>query len=124
MNTQKPFLVAFACLLCIVSPFSAIAETSPEPPINIKIFAGDGKAVISWTEATDGSRYDLYWATEPSISAATATKINGVRPPYVHRGLKNFTTYYYIITKVLNNVESKPSEVFFITPPAPDAIHV
>jgi len=71
---------------------------------------------LSWPETPGAASYNLYWSTSPSPTKTTATKMEGVSSPYVHSGLSNGLDYYYFLTAIIPEGESKSSAVTQATP--------
>jgi fibronectin type 3 domain-containing protein len=89
-------------------------------PTGVTATPGNGQVTISWTAIADVTVYNIYWSTAPGVTPANGTKITGAVSPYVHTGLINGTTYYYVVTAVGGAGESAPSsEVSAIPSPAP-----
>lgn len=59
-----------------------------------------GEVTIDWTAVTGASSHSLYWDTTPGVTRATGNPEMGVTSPYLHVGLTNGTTYYYVVTSV------------------------
>ena len=93
------------------SEVSAIPAVVPAPaaPTDVTATSGNGQVTIAWTAVTGGTSYNIYWSTTSGVTAATGTKITGVGSPFIHSGLVNETTYYYVVTAVNNDGESTPS---------------
>ena len=80
-------------------------------PINLAVKPGDTENILSWLEVPNAVSYNLYFSTEPNLSADTSTKIEGVTTPYIHSGLTNNTAYFYAMTSVTEEgAESRISE--------------
>lgn len=85
--------------------------TVPAPPSGVSATAGDAQVTVSWGGVADATSYNLYWSTSAGVSKATGTKISGVSSPYLHAGLTNDTTYYYVVTAENASGESTESPV-------------
>lgn len=78
---------------------------------------GDTEVVFSWLEVPGAVSYNLYFHTEPGVTAQTGTRIEGVASPFIHTGLTNDMTYYYALTAVHGEgLESPLSEEVIATP--------
>lgn len=99
--------------------------TPGEPPtapyLTTKIAEGNGQNTISWDAEYGASSYNLYWSTSTGVNKVNGTKISNVTSPYVHAGLTNGTTYYYVVTAVNSFGESGESNEMQGTPGAPPA---
>ncbi|OFZ27557.1 MAG: hypothetical protein A3D92_08015, partial [Bacteroidetes bacterium RIFCSPHIGHO2_02_FULL_44_7] len=70
----------------------------PLPPANITAIAGDGQIIISWDAVSNATSYNIYWSTIPGVTKSTGMQVPNVTSPYIHTGLTNDTTYYYVVT--------------------------
>ncbi|MHB8773449.1 MAG: fibronectin type III domain-containing protein [Syntrophales bacterium] len=111
------------------APSSEVSATLAKPaPTGVSATPGNGQVTIVWTAQTDATSYNIYWSTTPGVTIATGTKITGAASPYIHSGLSNGTTYYYVVTAGDSIGESAPSsEVSAIpavrpTPAAPTEV--
>lgn len=83
----------------------------------ITITPGFNQNTLQWEPVPRASGYNIYWSTSPNVTPSTGTAILVVTSPYVHTGLVNGTTYYYVITAVgTTNIESIASSVVAIAP--------
>jgi hypothetical protein len=71
---------------------------------------------LEWTPVTGATSYNVYWSTSSGVTPSTGQALTGVARGYVHRGLTNGTTYYYIVTAVTASGESPPSAQVSATP--------
>jgi hypothetical protein len=71
---------------------------------------GDKELTVSWSDVIDAESYNLYFSTAPG-AGISGTKIEGVSNPYVHAGLTNGTTYYYVVTASNENGEGEPPPI-------------
>ena len=107
--------------------FAAVAlrRTSPPPPPaapqNVSVTVGHEKNTINWDPVASASSYNVYWASEPGVSAATGNKVAGITAPFDHSGLTNGTIYYYVVTAVNYYGESGTSAEVSGTPAPPPA---
>lgn len=85
---------------------------SPDAPI-LSIAAGDGENTLTLAPpaGSGATNFNVYWSTSPNITTATGTKIANVTSPFVHTGLTNGTSIFYIATVVSGNSQSSPSLV-------------
>jgi len=100
------------------SEVSASPATAPSPPTGVTASSGVGQVTIAWSSATGATAYNIYWATTSGVTKSTGTKISNVTSPYVHTGLSDGTTYYYVVTATNSYGESaESSEASAITSP-------
>ncbi|MBI5299040.1 MAG: hypothetical protein HY877_01920 [Deltaproteobacteria bacterium] len=81
----------------------------PVPPSNLTVITGDGQNTIDWNLSSNVISYNLYWSTASGVSKINGTKIQAATKPFIHTGLNNGVTYYYVVTAVNSGGESVPS---------------
>lgn len=64
---------------------------------------------LEWPVVTGASAYRLYWSTTSGVTPGNGQPIDVSTPDYVHRGLTNGTTYYYVVTPITPQGEGAPS---------------
>jgi len=75
------------------------ASGASETPLqNFAAKSGNKELTLSWDNAHGVVTYNIYWSLTPGVTKATGTKISNVTNPYTHTGLKNGTSYYYVVT--------------------------
>lgn len=79
---------------------------------------GDEQVTLTWPSVPGAESYNLYWQLAPGISPESANRVIGVRAPYVHAGLRNGLSYYYLLTAVKGGRESALSAVVSAIPSA------
>jgi len=99
-------------------PLEWVKNTELAAPANIAVQGGNQKAIIYWQTVENASFYNLYWSTTPGVNQANGQRIVAVNPGYVHHPLTNGDVYYYVITTVVDNGESLPSQWQQVTPQA------
>jgi fibronectin type 3 domain-containing protein len=75
---------------------------------NVTVVSGDQQVTLTWADtiATAGSSatsYNVYYGTSPGVKkgGAGVTRVaNGTSHTFVHSGLQNDVSYYYVITAV------------------------
>ena len=70
------------------------------PPTGLGSLGGTGWVLLDWTGVTEATSYNIYWSTTSGVTSDTGNRISGEQPPYIHAGLSNGTTYYYVVTAV------------------------
>ena len=94
----------------------------PAAPAELTAVAGNQQVTLQWKEVAGTSSYNLYWSNTQGVSPATGEKIANVLSPFMHTGLTNGATYYYVITAVNGFGESaKSAEVVVTLSNAPSA---
>lgn len=90
----------------------------PSAPANLAAVPGNGQNVITWSAVIGATSYNLSWSTTPIAPDKTAADhmILNVTLPYVHDGLANGQTYYYIVTAANSYGESAGSIQVAATP--------
>lgn len=88
----------------------------PSAADGLAAVAGTGQVTLSWPPVGGAASYNLYFATSRDITPGSGTKIAGVTSPFVHTGLQDDTTYYYVATTVIGGFESPASETAWATP--------
>lgn len=92
-----------------------------QPPEGFQTQVQGNRITLTWQHFPD-EEYNLYMASEPGVTPLTVDKLkNGivhksVNSPFTISGLLEGTTYYFVITKIKDNVESEPSIEISATP--------
>jgi len=93
------------------------AETPPDPVEGLVAMAMDGQILLTWNQVKTAAAYNLYWDTQADVSVArenmrAGTRVAGLKSTaYLHTGLSNGMTYYYIVTAVSDSgTEGPPPE--------------
>jgi Fibronectin type III domain len=112
ISIWRSVLVAFAATALLITGCGG-GGSNPPPipaaPAGVSATPGNTQVTVGWTAVNGATSYNIYWATSSGVTAATGTKIEGATPPYVHTGLTNDTTYYYVVTAVNGSGESATS---------------
>lgn len=74
-----------------------VALGSLAAPGNVRATSGSRRLTITWDPVEGASAYNIYWKTSAGVET-TDNKMSNVTSPYVHTGLTNGTTYYYVVT--------------------------
>ncbi|HTN93594.1 MAG TPA: hypothetical protein VMJ33_03355 [Gallionella sp.] len=88
----------------------------PASPVELTAVAGKGEVTLDWSNVTGATAYNLYWSTSADLTVSTGTKLAGVTSLFVHTGLTDGVTHYYLVTAVTGGYESPPSPTVFATP--------
>lgn len=95
------------------------ATLAPAAPGTVSVTSADHIATVDWRDTLGATSYNLYWSNTAGVTKATGTKIENVTAPYVHTGLTNGTTYYYVVTAVGAGGESVESAQVSTVPQVP-----
>ncbi len=93
---------------------------SPDAPTNLIAISGNKKVDLSWDSVEGAASYNVKRALTaggPYTTIATTSAIT-----YTDTNVANGTTYYYVVTAIVNGVESVPSNEASATPTAPEVI--
>jgi lysophospholipase L1-like esterase/ferritin-like protein len=82
----------------------------PLPPTGLTATAGKYEATISWNAVDGATTYNIYWSTSSDVSSQKGKKIEALKNTYLHTGLSEETTYYYVVTAVNGHGESEDSD--------------
>lgn len=85
------------------------APSATGMPQDVNAAPGNGLVTVTWTAVEGATSYNVYWATTPSVTVASGTKLASVSSPYSHTSLTNGTAYYYVVTAVGAGGESAVS---------------
>lgn len=89
---------------------SQVIEGPPSKPSGVNVVvSGSSELVISWNSVEGATSYNVYWSTTPGVSKINTKKAGITSTNYVHSGLINSTTYYYVVTAVSSYGESSES---------------
>ncbi len=104
----------------LVSEYTLTEVTIPNSPTNLIATAGNSKVDLSWNPVEGASGYNIYRSTS---SGTGYTKIGSNTTSsaitYEDKPLTNGITYYYVVTAIVNGVESENSNEASATPTAP-----
>lgn len=90
---------------------------SPDTSSNLKAVGGDTKIDLSWNPVTDATSYIVKRSmTAGGPYTSIATGITGTT--YTDTDVTNGTTYYYVVTAIVNGSESWSSNEALATPQA------
>ncbi|MHA2068278.1 MAG: fibronectin type III domain-containing protein, partial [Candidatus Thorarchaeota archaeon] len=92
--------------------------TEINPPTNVRAYPGDEKVTIFWDDVLGATSYNIYWATWSGVSRTDYEgKIEDITSTsYIHEGLVNDTTYYYVVTAENSYGESDESDEVYAKP--------
>lgn len=104
-----------------VGPVTAFAgfitawEATQTVPSGINATAGNRQVTIRWNAVPGTASYNLYMASVSGVTKNNYSSLTdgmqhtGISSPYIHTGLSNGKTYYFVVTAVKANVEGGES---------------
>jgi hypothetical protein len=93
----------------------------PAAPSHVQILSGNGQVTLGWDYAQGATGYTIYWSTRPGVTPQTGIAQKAYTNPYVHTGLANGSTYYYVVTATNRGGSSGASAEVSAMPMAPGA---
>ena len=99
---------------------SATPKEDASSLTNISATALNQQTTISWTKGSSSkaTAFNIYWSSIPGVTKSSGLKIANATSPYIHSGLTNGVTYYYVITELANAIEGLESQEVSATPKA------
>lgn len=105
----------FALSLCLplllgcstgLIPTDAISD----PPAAVAATPGNAQVVLSWSPSISAVTYNIYFANASGVTPASPNKIVGIAATtYTQTPVTHGIPYFYIVTAVNNDGESRPS---------------
>lgn len=68
--------------------------------------SGDEQLKLAWDSVPGARSYNIYWSTSPKVTKDNGKKIPNVTNPYLFKGIRKATTYYFVVTAVNEQGES------------------
>ncbi|MDT0123235.1 fibronectin type III domain-containing protein [Paenibacillus sp. RRE4] len=81
----------------------------PSYPINLVAIAGDGQVSLNWNQIKNAESYIVRFGTESGNYTETVNSTKDEYGNFVIPGLTNGTTYYFVVTAIVNGIEFQPS---------------
>ncbi len=85
------------------------AMTDQPAPTNVTTIAGNRSVGVEWDAVENATEYRVHWSMRPGFDLSTADSMDVDRPAFVHRGLTNGTTYYYVVKALRSGALGEPS---------------
>ncbi|KLU55178.1 hypothetical protein EL84_24235 [Paenibacillus sp. VT-400] len=87
--------------------------------INLEAVGGNDQATLTWDSVEGAASYVIRYGTEAGSYTETVTATKDAYENFVIPGLKNGTTYYFVVSAVVDSVESGYSNEASATPQGP-----
>lgn len=111
--------LGFCMAACALAPSPATAIV-PAAPAEVSVVASDGAATIGWKPSEGATSYNVYWSDSPAFTTTASDRKMGVKAGETIRGLTNGARYYFAVTALSSEGESKTSSpAVLATPEAP-----
>ena len=92
---------------------------SPLVPTGVSAQGGQGSVTLSWKASAGATSYNVYYARSASVSKTNGTKVDGiVGSPYTVRRLSDRTPYFFVVTALNADGESRESSWVMAAPRA------
>jgi hypothetical protein len=72
--------------------------------------SGVDQVKLAWDSVAGARSYNIYWSTSPKVTKDNGKKIPNVTNPYLFKGVRKSTTYYFVVTAVNEQGESAVSK--------------
>ena len=92
------------------------APPRPGTPTNVTATAGDTQITLNWSKASLASQHVVYASTKPNVTPQTGTRFSAPGLTFTHAGLKNGSTYYYLVAGTNMGGEGLASEMVSARP--------
>lgn len=123
MNKKVTLALALTCLLAAGAAilytmgeilFIDSGEVEYKPGKSAKTLSGSqdsgvDQVKLAWDSVPGARSYNIYWSTTRGVTKDNAKKIPNVTNPYLFKGVKKATTYYFVVTAVNEQGESAVS---------------
>jgi carboxypeptidase family protein len=102
-----------------------VADLGPPGPSGVSATtdaAAPGTVRVSWEPVAGATGYVVYWGTHSPVNAEEGTRVADAPNPFIHTELSGGTTYYYVVTAIGPEGETRPSAEVSATPDGPISI--
>jgi len=72
--------------------------------------SGVDQVKLAWDRVAGARSYNIYWSTSPEVTKDNGKKIPNVTNPYLFKGVRKATIYYFVVTAVNEKGESAVSK--------------
>lgn len=96
-----------------------VVDPGPPGPTGVVASTDDatpGRVRVGWEPVEGATSYVVYWGTHAPVDAEQGTRVADAPNPFVHSQLSGGTTYYYVVSAILPEGESRPSSQVSATP--------
>lgn len=96
-----------------------VADLGPPGPSGVLATTDDatpGTVQVSWDPVDGATSYVVYWGTHSPVDTARGVRVADASNPFVHSELSSGTTYYYVVTVIGPEGETRPSAQVSATP--------
>ncbi|MEK6684664.1 MAG: FG-GAP-like repeat-containing protein, partial [Nitrospirota bacterium] len=116
---------SLTCLLTMSanrSVTAAFGVAVPSTPTGLSASASSGQVTLTWNPVSGATSYILYMASVSGVTKSNYSTLadgmthTGVTSPYIHTGLTNGKTYYFVLTASNTGGESAESSQVSATP--------
>jgi Big-like domain-containing protein len=97
----------------------SVPVDAPAAPSGVAARPGNGQVTLDWLASNGTASYNVYYLSSAGVTTTNGTKISDARAPYVHVGLANSQTYYYLVTSVNSTGETEAAAEVNATPSFP-----
>jgi len=92
------------------APPADITINAPLIPAGVSAWEGNRSVTVTWKPVAGATSYNIYYATSPSVSKTSGTKLGNLSGSrYTVRSLENKTPYFFVVTAVNGSGESGES---------------
>jgi len=107
-----------------IGPGSDVESATPDnfaklpQPQNVQLKPGNSQIIINWNKVSDAKNYKIYWTTDENENPFLSSNepLESLSNSFIHKGLVNDTTYFYVITALAFEGESDPTEKKWVAP--------
>jgi len=123
--SMKTISIAVCLVIFLIAGCSDAAKKTAKPvvpsidnvPKDIAIVdEGEGFVELSWSAVNNAENYKIYWATTDDVSAASPNSRTTTRNFLKVDGMDNGVRYYFVVSAVVEGVESVISDSIVAVP--------
>ena len=91
-------------------------SSATDVPNEVRVLTANTTLGLEWTAVAGATGYRIYFGTSPGVGPGSAESVDVSEAAFVHRGLANGTTYFYVVTALAEAGESAASAEVSATP--------